>query len=905
MLTKREAIKNFLTASTHTDLASLYTPDMEVQVNVAQGDGERTEGEYKGKMWHGWTDGVTTWKSFRVPFSAMSKPHYKDSRITWDLGVHAEGIGMTGWDWKAKVSRWVAYDFDALVGDQHRGTGLSPEELNKIQEAVNDVPWVEVRKSTSGNGLHLYVFLDPVIPTINHNEHAALSRAVLGVLAAITGFNFENKVDICGGNMWVWHRKMRGTDGLTVIKEAKPFADVPPTWRDHVKVISGQSRRVVPQEIADNPEMSETDRMLAELTGQHIKETLDSEHKRLITFLREHDCMWWWDQDANMLVTHTFHLREAHEALKLKGPFRTAATGSMRGHDHNCFLYPLRKGGWVVRRFAPGCSEHESWDQDGSGWTRCYLNVDPDLSLAARSHEGIEHKTGGYVFTHATDGQKAAKSLGANMELPDFMLGRRTKLKTHKDGRLIVEVDKDASDPPDRMHGWLPETKTWTKIFGVSQTSLRDDERTDYDDLVRHIVNERHEDAGWAIKTASKWTQEPLAHVKLVLKSMGLIDRDCNSVLGGSITKRWTIVNKPFQPEYPGDREWNRDACQLKFHPNKGENLSYPTWSMILRHVGADLDTYIEAHPWCRENGIVTGADYLKCWVASVFQFPTEPLPYLFMYGPEASGKSTFHEALKLLISQRGYALAAQALVSQQGFNNELKNAVLCVVEETNVSGKSKMAYNRIKDWVTSPLMSIHPKGGTPFLSVNTTHWIHCTNDRSYCPLFPGDTRITVIYVEKVSESAFQNKQEMVRKLIKEAPDFLGAIMSLDIPRSPERLNIPIIQTSDKIMGQQQNMSSLESFIDERCYEVPGYTIKFSEFHSELIKWLDPSEVMDWTKIATGKSLPRKFCKGRAKADGQFHIGNISWEPAEQCEKRLTLFVNAQNKLTARGENNV
>jgi len=901
MLTKRDAIANFLKACTHADLAALYTHDMEVQVNVAQDNGERIDGEYKGKMWHGWTDGISTWKSFRIPFAAMSNPHYEDSKMGFDLAKHADGVGMTGWDWKAKVSRWVAYDFDALIGDQHKGTGLSPDDLNKVHEAVRTVPWVTVRKSTSGNGLHLYVHLDPVVETSNHNEHAALSRAILGVLSAVTGFNFENKVDICGGNMWVWHRKMLGTEGLTIIKEGSPFSDVPSNWRDHVNVITGRQRRPLPQEIVENPgEVSDIDRLFAELTGQHVKETLDDDHKRLIDFLREHDCMWWWDQDANMLVTHTFHLKEAHEALKLKGTYKTVSTGRERGHDHNCFLYPLRKGGWVVRRFQPGVNEHESWDQDGSGWTRCYINVDPDLPIAARSHEGIEHPSGGYVFTHAADGQKAAKALGASMELPDFMLGRRTKLKQHKDGRLIAEIEKQPEDPVDKMRGWLPEAKTWKRIFGVNSSDIRDEEVGDFDDLVRHIVNERNEDAGWTIKAAGKWTQEPLTHVKLVLKGIGLNDRDCNSVLGGNITKRWTIVNKPFQPEYPGDRQWNRDSCQLRYHPNKGENRAYPTWMKMLRHVGADLDTYIEDNAWCRENGILTGADYLKCWIASVFQAPEEPLPYLFMYGPEASGKSMFHEALCLLVSTSGYQIAGQALLSQQGFNNELKNAVLCVVEETDLAAKSKTAYNRIKDWVTSPLISIHPKGGTPFLSVNTTHWVHCTNNREYCPIFPGDTRITVIYVDTIPKDDWEGKTSLIRKFIKEAPDFLGEIMSLEIPTSPDRLNIPTIQTGDKTSAQQQNMSSLDSFIDEQCFHVPGELIKFSDFHASFVKWLDPSESMSWTKVATGKALPRRFCKGRNKSDGQFYIGNIAWEHSEG-NRAAEWFVNTENRLVQKG----
>ena len=116
MIYRSEAVKNFLMASTHNDLATLYSIDMECQVNVSQDGGDRVEGEYKGRQWHGWTDGITTWKSFRIPWNAKSEPTYTDSQIKWDLAEHGEGIGMTGWNWKEKKSLWVAFDFDAITG---------------------------------------------------------------------------------------------------------------------------------------------------------------------------------------------------------------------------------------------------------------------------------------------------------------------------------------------------------------------------------------------------------------------------------------------------------------------------------------------------------------------------------------------------------------------------------------------------------------------------------------------------------------------------------------------------------------------------------------------------------------------------------------------------------------------
>jgi len=355
---RSEAIKNLLVKKTHADLAALYNKGMEVQFNVAQDGGERTDKDYKGRMYHSYTDGEHTWSHFRIPRNAKTVPEDNDSDVHTDLYTHAEGVGMTGWDWQNQMSRWVAYDFDAMTGhsDKH-AKKMTDVELQKLKEVVSEIPWVTIRLSTSGKGIHLYVFVTPV-GTKNHDEHAALARAILGMMASITGFDFQSKVDTCGGNMWVWHRKMAGTPGLKLVKQGQELTEIPPNWKDHVRVVSGAGRKTVPQFIEDpnaNPALKD---MFEEITGQKSRTPLDEEHRKLIAFLHENKACGWWEQDHHMLITHTIHLREAHEKLGLKGVFKTNAKGENYGADHNCFAYPLRRGVWVVRRYTPVSYTH-------------------------------------------------------------------------------------------------------------------------------------------------------------------------------------------------------------------------------------------------------------------------------------------------------------------------------------------------------------------------------------------------------------------------------------------------------------------------------------------------------------------------------------------------------------------
>jgi hypothetical protein len=1187
-ITRTEAIKNFLTSETHADLASLYHHDMECQLNVAQDGGERIEGDYKGRQWHGWTDNLQTWKSFRIPWAADTNPEYTDSAMSFDLAAHAEGIGMTGWNWREKKSIWVAFDFDSISG---HSKGLTDAELKAIQKEATDLPWITVRKSTSGTGLHLYIFLGEPVQTDNHSEHAALARSILGVMAAVTGHDFTAKVDAVGSNMWCWHRKMQGTDGLSLIKQGEKLYDIPSNWKDHVGVITGKRKKILPSFVEEGD-----DDFFAELAGQRSRVPLDAEHKKLITYLQETNASWWWDSDHQMLVAHTSNLADAHEALNCEGIFKTIAKGTQKGNDHNCFSgstevlteqgprkfkdlakegkaklyvktetgmrwmtceirsfgiqktynmiftdcssvratkdhrwlcfrrdrkseklerlhtyelksstrlplapmilpeidyegyahgfvfgdgsikidkrngrykettsvilfkndkdllktlakfgnpgtekcngmyhsavrelpkhwkelpenptkeyalgfilglisadglvtmttrifqsnydhlsetrklaifcglrpgiireteasifsnfanakqsytlpistynlskdhflrkdhqenfhkkercgsttislidwdnsieeevfcavvpfyenftlangvitsncfsFPLRRGAWTVRRYTKGCTEDPSWDQDGSGYTRTYFNRKPDLKMACRVYEGLEHPSGGFVFKYAELALKAAGLLGVNIQLPNWAMGRKTRLREHRDGRLLVDIDHESSDTSDAMQGWLAEKNSWKRIFNVQVSTPSEPETASYDDLVRHVVTEAGDDYGWTIRSDGQWRNEPLIHVRTALEALGLSSKEAKTVLGGGVMRAWIMVNQPFQPEYTGDRQWNRNAAQFRFAPSENkENLHYDNWLKILNHIGKGLDDVIGSHPWAASNGIKSGCDYLKCWLASLFQEPEEPLPYLFLYGPQNSGKSIFHEAVSLLITS-GWSRADQALESPAGFNGELENTIFAIVEETDLR-KNKVAYGRIKDWVTSKHLPIHRKNKTPYSVPNTLHFCHTSNDYAACPVFSGDTRVTMIYVPALDPIEMVPKKFFLPLLEKEASDFLSSLLSLEIPPSSDRLNVPVIVTEEKLLAEEANLSFLEMFLKEECHYVSGEMVKYGEFVAKFQDWLDPQYLHQWTKIRVGRELPPHFPKGRNIHNGHLYIGNMSFE---------------------------
>lgn len=1254
MPTKTQAIKAFLTARTHSDLASMYNHNMECQVLVAAGKGEKVEGDYEGIQWSGYTDGLSVWKPIRIPRNASTEPVYLDDEMKFDLGLHAEGVGMTGYDWFNKTSKWVGFDFDAILGhsDKHSHK-LSSEELKRVQDAACGIDWVTVRRSTSGKGLHLYVML-PDVPTINHTEHAALGRAILHKMNSLVGFDFTSKVDACvtgntwtltsegprqvrelintsceltvnginhqtegffktgsqevfeletveghtiqatanhpflvdydglqfwqhldtlkigdviklnehknvswegsgtydegyilgwlmgdgfiwqnkrpgghekvregyeksglyflepdhcllnyvkrlfklephqqywhetqkymlsgpelehlrieysldeykriteqieeassdfqkgflsaffdsdgglghttrslevkltqsnlprlqavqrmlgrfginssislerkagrmlvvgrmcntkdkyclvirkqnivvfkniigfrhkeknkdllesivdlqsgrkglqkesfacrvksiksvgientydvtvpkvhafdangflvhncGGNLWVWNRKMIGTDGLTCIKRGSIISEdqVPANWRDHIKVARGLSKKLTaPTEISN---LEDTEDRFDVLCGQRNRIKLDEQHIKFITFMNQNGLYHWFDSDRHMLVTHTLHVKRAHRELGLKGTFETESTGSS---EYNCYLFPMRRGAWSVRRFTPGIKEHKSWEQDGQGWTRTYLNQDPSFKSAAHAHGGTERPSGGFHFRLAEDAQNAAQSLGTSINVPTALLGRQTNMKPHKDGnRLVIEIPYESHD--NQQEGWLHEGKNWVKIFSAQRISSVEIDTENFDDIVRHLVTESGQNADWVINSDGRWNDEPLHHVKAAMVAMNIKKQEIDQIIGSSVMKPWTLVSRPFQEEYPGDRTWNRFGTQFKYPPTISDTFYYPTWQKILSHIGKTLDSYLGLNAWAKKNGIKTGSDYLKMWIASMIQFPSEPLPYLFLYSEtQETGKSTLHEALSLLFSP-GCVSANHALENKSTFNAELEGAILCAIEEIDVN-QNKTAYVRVKDWVTAPKLSVHRKGETPYMIDNTVHFIQTGQHPSFCPAFPGDTRITMIQVKDKPEEPIP-KRLLIRALEKEASDFIGMLLSIEVPDCDSRLRIPVIETPDKLKATNQKLDPIGQFLSECCHKAPGYKITLEDFFERFVSWLEPGDRQNWgSKRKISQHMPDWVLKGRSSVDGQpvWHWLNISF--SETIEERLPYEVVGETARLMKG----
>ena len=902
-----EAIQNFIRArrDKHNgpDLLDRWNPFMETQVNVAADNGEPVDGKRST-----YTDSEYEWFNIRIPRNAATEPEFRDFEIRWPLDLHVEAIGWTGWDWSARKSRAIGFDFDAITGHA-KGIGVSNEELERVKQAAMSLPYVEVRRSTGGAGIHLYIYFDEAgIPTANHVEHAALGRCGLGMMSSETGFDFASQIDACGSNMWFWHRKMtKDNEGLKLIKAAEKtisLADLPPNWRDHIEVVTRRRAKVrVHAELKD-----EFLDPFEALTSARRVVALDEAHKAIIDELSHSGFSTIWVLDHHLLQTHTKALEKLMEektsTLKLQGIFRTNSKGNNPGTP-NCFMFPLEKGGWRVYRFSPGVQEVETWSQDKEGWTNCYFNCKPNLATAAKAMGAQEDpERGGFMFKKVEEATKAAEALGQKVKVPDSLLKRKARLTAHKDGRLVMHILKKPGEKDKSLPGWISKGDKWIKMFDVMADTKKDEvSHAEYDAIIRQLVSPSHEDAGWYLRADDKsWQRFNTEKVKLRLISLGNSKPQVELILGSTIGKAWKLVNVPFQPEYPGDRQWNVDAAQYAYPPvtlEYDQTPQHPHWDRVLKHCGQDLDGAVRKSEWCGLHSIKSGADYLTYWIAFLLRDPFQPLPYLFLYGNQNSGKSILHQAMGLLVT-KGVASADRALNSNNDFNGELANCVLAYIEETDLSANEGKAYNRIKDWTTNDELWIRRMRTDAYKQRNTLHFIQTGNKLRNVYLESNDTRIVVMFVPDLEAGEEIPKNTLIAKLKEEAPHFMRTIMDLSLPSAYSRLGLPPLRTRNKERAEEINSNALETFINEQCFVLAGEMVEFATFYKRFLEWLPEDRRYTWKKSLVLDEIRQRFPYG-GYTNNKRMIGNLSFE-AKDMQPDAKPWVVVDNWLTKEGE---
>ena len=118
--------------------------------------------------------------------------------------------------------------------------------------------------------------------------------------------------------------------------------------------------------------------------------------------------------------------------------------------------------------------------------------------------------------------------------------GRKTTLKPHKDGRLMVEIERtkaDAEKPEPK--GWLAKKTKWVRVFETvirATMRTRKSDATEYDTKLRAIKTPAQQFLGWVSRTrAANGSSNPAANVKMLLQNLGNTKDEAECIMGGAI----------------------------------------------------------------------------------------------------------------------------------------------------------------------------------------------------------------------------------------------------------------------------------------------------------------------------------------------------------------------------------
>jgi len=793
----REAIWNFLTnrEADSPFLIPLWSTSLETQVMTSR---EGVTDEDEPNLFY---DPETNerWKDFRWPWKAGTNPRYTDPPITFSPAARVERVGTTWWDFENKRSIAIGIDID-FQGEKSSTTNTNTTDtLNDIVERLKTLDYVTIVRSTGGRGLHVYVFFENCPDARNHHDHTLVARKTLRLIGQDLDYPLENHVDCVGAVFWIWAASSPdGHPGFSLVKSGGKL----------------DASRLASIEL---PTPSVRGRSAADFEVVEFEE----EHKRILEAIQVEPFYFNIRHDLNLVHTHTRAIKQAIDhGLQVAGEFTTVSDGT-DPNSANCFMAPQRGGSFRVVRF--GQSQHEPDWEFVNERNFCYLNEDVPFQerLSAVSKE---RKAGRYIVDPDSI-TELCESLGEPLDspVPDTADEVWAVLI---DGGFQVSFKAKLDETPD---GWTKKGNRgeYTRTVSVERRGdLKQRMLRRADEKIRFVVQDGNP-RGWFHKSGPGWLEHrSYTELSCVVQSLfSEFERLAHTTM---MENPWELVTKPFHPEYPGGRQWNRGAPQLLVEPAESGG-DHPHFDMILEHIGGDLNTTVQQNEWCRKAGINTGADYLRAWIACLIHHTDQPLPYLFLVGPQNSGKSIFHEMMKFLFTH-GITSANSALTSN--FNGELSGCFLVYVEERDLADKRHDAYSKIKEWVTGRDLLVQEKYQTPYTTPNYLHFVQMANSSTHLPLEDGDTRVVACDVP-----ALQNpipKAIMEKSLSDEAPRFLRTLLNTIIPAPIDRMRIPALKTTTKELMEQKARSPLMVFAGASLYKVDGHKIDLEEFYERF-----------------------------------------------------------------------
>lgn len=225
----------------------------------------------------------------------------------------------------------------------------------------------------------------------------------------------------------------------------------------------------------------------------------------------------------------------------------------------------------------------------------------------------------------------------------------------------------------------------------------------------------------------------------------------------------------------------------------------------FLNHINVMVD-YNEIH-----------ANFVKMWIAQMFQYPENKSIHLIFIGLEGSGKGTFTRFFETIMG--GAHRCWESTDPQEDifgkFNDMMKKAFLVILNEADKSGTYN-ANNKMKALITEPTINIRPKGKTSFTMKSCHRFMSFSNNPDPNTKLKRRDLTFRMSDDKINNVAYFNEGNKYAKDLDVAKAIYDYFMSY--PTKPNIVESDIPKGEYDEMLKDAQKEPIMEFIEELIY---------------------------------------------------------------------------------------
>lgn len=728
----------------------------------------------------------------------------KKGKSTTKLWGPLVRIGGYGLNWNTKTIHWIGLDIDA----KNNGPIQKDGDKDALVEALDKLGYCQIRNSSSGKGLHIYVDLqNPISGVDSERGYASYRNALASHIErdlANGGYTHLPVFDRVGTVLYMWKRGA-GPDAYKLLRPARQ------SFQFELKPES--NKKSVRTEGPGWP---------ATLEDAIIKGWTRLQYE-FVDYLAKNDPAFSLAGDAGPIChAHTSVVSRAIQHLNIPGLWSTNTPATDLSH-HNCYITILPSSG-IIRVWRAGngaANESAAWltvnDRTVAvlnGVARSKLCMLSGLQAPTRTDRARGPISKDVLKQLNIPYSESWNDIEANIQVNNSKVKFTVKGKRDPQPGWMVGATQMSYtlDIDDNLHSRkVEEISGRTETDAVEVQYTRDDsnemvayfknERGEWqhstnDSLLRAYLQERYKMTSAELKRclAMKYANDVMLRVEMPCVPFGVYEYEKRTY--------WNVPPTDFAFPKPEQTTLVKSRIST-IHPSLRELAAQcPGWFALYNHIFANLQVPQELKD---SYSIETGADYGLLWAAYKIRDPLNIVPILVLTGPPETGKTFFADSFRHFFTGRGAYKITNALVS-----NYPDWLGVVVGSSDDLDEYSATTVTRLKNIGSGDRLEVNPKFKRPSLVGGYLSLIMNMKDLSTFPTEYLKDRCTFVPVSPIEDVPFDpeffitgcrnvyDKRIHARipnvhwALNQQAESFFHYLCSIELPTPVRRYALPI-----------------------------------------------------------------------------------------------------------------